>query len=369
MAKLINIPTVFVIRGGSGSGKTSLCAELGKSYKSWCFINQVTRENLKDYRCVAISGDAVYGDLFGQPVDPTNLDLYSNSDIYYSQLEEYLQIALKHNPIAIILEGITLYKYYEKVQNQFRDQATFLQIEMVDKNAYSLGKCFYNKNGKIVSELKEQVIGQQRPEMYLNAYQYFPDLKYQKTYSSNSPEKYKSLNLPDLTGKKALDIGCNLGYFTINYRKNGAAQSDGLDVEESFVIKASKFKNIMYELDGIDFYSGSILDFREKSYDLISALSIFHYFREQQRLVLERVHALLNPGGIFVLELGMSQKNEDMAYTEKYQRSVDLTPCFFPNKLALDKLIEGLFSIEYFGNSVFQSGDALPRFVVHLKKL
>ena len=376
----INIPNVFIIRGGSGSGKTTLAESIGKRYKSWGYFNLTTREDLNKLECILISCDAIYDGLFGHPVDLLNLELFDNSEIFFSELSEQIEVSLKKTPITLVIEGITCYKYLDKLSEIFKNRATLLSFEMANKCSYPIGLCLYPDDTSLslnklypysvmVKKLHEILIGRERDSMYENAYQYFPEFLYQKIFSSNSPEKFKSLKVPDIKDKRVLDIGCNLGYFVFQYRKMGAL-ADGLDIGRDFIVKASKFKNIMYVFDNINFYCGDVFKFLEKKYDLISMLSTFHYFREKQISLLEKVHSLLNEGGIFILEMGLSQDNPDESYVEKYIRpGVDLEPCYFPNEKALERMIKDLFDIIYVGESVQQVGDRLPRKVFHLKKV
>lgn len=126
----------------------------------------------------------------------------------------------------------------------------------------------------------------------------------------------------------------------------------------------------MYVLDGINFYCGDILKFQEKKYDMISLLSAFHYFRDKQKNLLEKIYSLLNDNGLFIIEIGLSLDHLEISFVEKYTRmGVDLEPCHFPNEKAFHDMISGLFEIVFTGDSIQQSGDRLPRKVFHLKKI
>ena len=371
----VNIPVSFIIRGGSKSGKTYLAKSIGKSYKSWNFFNFSTKEKLEKLECVVISGDAIFAGLWGHPVDIDYLDKSDNISIFLTELLEEIEICLKYPILCLVLEGIVFYKYRKEILDFLKDKVMLLNIEMVQMNAYANGICFYydekNAYKKIVVQLKEQIIGVERPEIFNNAYQFFPEFLFQKTYSSDSPVKFKKLNISrlDLKNKKVLDIGCNLGYFVFHYSKNGAI-ADGIDIGLDFIKKASKIKNLLYSQHDINFYCGNILQFKEKNYDMISILSTFHYFREKQREVLEKIHFLLNDDGLLILEAGISSKNKKDEYTEQYTRpGVDLEPCYFPNRKALNTLIKDLYTIEWEGESVSQGGDSIPRSVFHLKKI
>lgn len=380
MITKINIPNVFVIRGGDGSGKTVLSEKIGESYKSWGYFNLSTREELEKLKCIVICCDSIYSGLFGHPVDIFNLNQFNNSEIFYAELSEQIEICLRLDPITIVVVGITCYQYLIKLDAIFKDRATMLSFEMVGKHAYPRGMCLYPDSISLadnplypythtIKMLRELILGSERPSLFERAYQYFPEFEFQKTYSSDSPEKFRSLNLPDIRDKRVLDVGCNLGYFVFQYRKMGAL-AEGLDIERDLIVKASKIRNIMYSRNDVTFYCGDIFKFQEKKYDLISMLSAFHYFREKQNTLIQKIYYLLNEGGVFILEMCLSRDNLETEYIEKYIRQeVDPEPCYFPNEKAFRNMINNLFEITYEGVSVQQAEDKLAGKVFHLKKI
>lgn len=373
---LINVPNIFIVRGGDGSGRTELANKIAERYTSAGYFNTSTREELDQLECVIISCDLLYLGLFGPPIDLLNLQQFKNSEIFYSELIDEIEICIKKsNIITIVIEGILCYTYLDVLNNCLKDKATVLNIESVGNFYYSEGLCV-GKDDKSLSQeklypysksttlFKEILIGRERLEMYRGAYQFFPEFLYQTKFYSNSPEKLALLNLPNISGKRILDVGSNLGYFVFKYKELGAL-ADGVDSDRELIVKASKFRNIMYSMNGVNFYHSDIIKFSEKKYDIVSFLSGMHLF-EKPRFVLEKIHAILNVGGILLLETGLSSEKEGVEYFE--EAVLDSGAFLFPNLTALQNLIAGLFEITFMGRSVEISGNYITHKIFHLRK-
>jgi SAM-dependent methyltransferase len=103
--------------------------------------------------------------------------------------------------------------------------------------------------------------------------------------------------LPELRGRKVLDLGCGYGWFCRWAREQGAAKVIGLDVSEKMLARARKDTP-----DTAITYAVSDLDTAElagASFDLIYSSLTFHYIADLERL-LRQIHDALIPGGRFV---------------------------------------------------------------------
>ena len=103
--------------------------------------------------------------------------------------------------------------------------------------------------------------------------------------------------LPDLKGKKVLDLGCGTGERCMDYIRRGAKEVIGVDISRNMLNVAEKenndpritYRNIpMEDIGGID-----------ETFDVVTSSLAFHYVADFQGVV-KRVHTLLCEGGIFL---------------------------------------------------------------------
>ncbi len=103
--------------------------------------------------------------------------------------------------------------------------------------------------------------------------------------------------LPDLPGKRVVDLGCGFGWFCRWARENGAAGVLGLDLSERMLERAR-----MLTKDGAVTYARADLDalsLPEGAYDLAYSSLAFHYVENAGRLY-TAIHRALVPGGCLV---------------------------------------------------------------------
>lgn len=103
--------------------------------------------------------------------------------------------------------------------------------------------------------------------------------------------------LPDLEGKRILDLGCGTGERCIDYLKRGALKVTGIDISEN-MLSVAKSKNCdpritylkmpMEDIGGID-----------ETFDVVISSLAIHYV-EDFRGVVSNVSRLLSDGGYFV---------------------------------------------------------------------
>jgi ubiquinone/menaquinone biosynthesis C-methylase UbiE len=106
--------------------------------------------------------------------------------------------------------------------------------------------------------------------------------------------------LPDLTGKRVVDLGCGFGWFCRWARENGAAEVLGLDVSENMLARARAVtadEAVSYERADLDH-----LELPDASFDLAYSSLVLHYITDLPRL-LATVHRALVPGGQFTFSM------------------------------------------------------------------
>ncbi len=102
--------------------------------------------------------------------------------------------------------------------------------------------------------------------------------------------------LPDVAGRRVLDLGCGTGGMCAYLRAQGAASVVGIDLSERMLVVAAS-----RGLDGVSFRQEAVeeLDEPEHAYDVIVSSLMFHYV-EDLGAMLARVHRCLAPGGVLV---------------------------------------------------------------------
>ncbi|WP_116810149.1 class I SAM-dependent methyltransferase [Steroidobacter cummioxidans] len=106
--------------------------------------------------------------------------------------------------------------------------------------------------------------------------------------------------LPDLTGKRIVDLGCGFGWFARWAREHGAASVLGLDISDNMIGRAratTQDQAIEYRMADLDAF-----DLPEMSFELAYSSLAFHYIEDFARLV-RTVHRALVPGGHFVFSI------------------------------------------------------------------
>ncbi|WP_409523315.1 methyltransferase domain-containing protein [Nitrincola sp. MINF-07-Sa-05] len=184
-------------------------------------------------------------------------------------------------------------------------------------------------------------------------YQSFPGMK----GGSESHDKLIAFRLPDLTGRKVLDVGCNEGYFCGYAHFAGASSVVGMDRSKEAIERAS------VRFPECRFLNQSWDSLPEDEFDLILLASALHYAEDQAELI-HRLMGRLAPGGTFVLEVGIASSNESEWVL--VDRSID--QCYFPSRSKLGEILQD-YAWKIIGHSVKQQGDPVQRYVVHIKHM
>jgi len=106
--------------------------------------------------------------------------------------------------------------------------------------------------------------------------------------------------LPDLQGRRVVDLGCGFGWFCRFAREAGAAAVQGLDVSENMLARARETTAdpaIRYERTDLE-----ALALAEGAFDLVYSSLALHYV-ENLRGLLEQVRRGLVAGGRFVFSV------------------------------------------------------------------
>jgi SAM-dependent methyltransferase len=185
----------------------------------------------------------------------------------------------------------------------------------------------------------------------LSSYQSFPD----STGASRSGQKLLALGVPPLAGKSFLDIGCNEGFFCGYAAFDGASRVVGIDQDARFIARArERFPHCSFLQQGWD-------ELPDEHFDVILLASALHYADDQPALV-ARLMQRLAPGGVLVLELGV-HPGDDNRWVKVQRGSIDTR--LFPTRARLLEVLAP-YACRFIGASVRQSGDPVPREVVHV---
>jgi SAM-dependent methyltransferase len=106
--------------------------------------------------------------------------------------------------------------------------------------------------------------------------------------------------LPDLAGKRIVDLGCGFGWFARWSRTQGAAQVIALDLSENMLARARAETSdpaVQYALADLE-----SLELPEAAFDLAYSSLTFHYIEDFGRLVSTVFRALV-PGAHFVFTI------------------------------------------------------------------
>lgn len=106
--------------------------------------------------------------------------------------------------------------------------------------------------------------------------------------------------LPELEGKRILDLGCGFGEHCKKFVEAGAVKVTGVDISEK-MLEIARNENSAPEIEYINMPMediGNLLELGEK-YDLVVSSLALHYVEDYAGVV-ENIHKLLNEGGLFV---------------------------------------------------------------------
>lgn len=106
--------------------------------------------------------------------------------------------------------------------------------------------------------------------------------------------------LPELNGRRVLDLGCGFGWFCRYAREQGAARVLGIDVSERMLVRAAASTHdpaIVYRRADLEEFA-----LPGESFDLVYSSLAFHYLVNLEAL-LAQVYGALVPGGHLVFSV------------------------------------------------------------------
>lgn len=178
---------------------------------------------------------------------------------------------------------------------------------------------------------------------------------------SNSSSKLDAIRLPDLHGKRFLDLGCNAGFFCAHAKENGASYTLGVDISDRVIAIAKE------RYPELDFRSGGWDSFPEGVFDVVICLSAIHYAKDPVSLA-ANIRNCLSEDGVFILEGGLYGVNQSVrsdilipVWREVGDRCRHLSTGYVARHL-----LRG-YEFELVGPSINQGGDPLDRYVLHCR--
>eukprot|EP01133_Synstelium_polycarpum_P006773 gene6773-7872_t len=134
-----------------------------------------------------------------------------------------------------------------------------------------------------------------------NFYDNYAQLPRSKCGMKGMPEweTVKSM-LPDINGKKVIDLGSGYGWFCGAARQLGAKDVEGVDLSEKMIAKAQEINqdgNIQYRQADLE-----TLELPVDTYDLVYSSLTIHYIVALERL-LKQIYGSLHQGGSFVFTM------------------------------------------------------------------
>ena len=126
--------------------------------------------------------------------------------------------------------------------------------------------------------------------------------------------------LPDLKGKKMLDIGCGMGQHAMQYSRAGAASVTGTDISE----KMLEFAKENNPADNITYRRLAFEDLEQidDRFDVITSSLAFYYSEDFGKLMKD-VYRLLNDGGYLVFSMSHPIATAYDGTYDRYTRTED----------------------------------------------
>ncbi len=126
--------------------------------------------------------------------------------------------------------------------------------------------------------------------------------------------------LPDLHGKRLLDIGCGMGQHAKQYSKLGAESVLGIDISEKMLSYAREHNgasNITYQLLAME-----DIDRIQDTFDVVTSSLVFDYIEDFDNL-LTKIYGLMKPVSEFVFSTSHPMATAYDGTYSRFTRSAD----------------------------------------------
>lgn len=180
-----------------------------------------------------------------------------------------------------------------------------------------------------------------------------------ETSVSDSMRKLERLNLPDLAGKRVLDIGCNEGFFCNAAAERGAGYVLGIDSDRNAIEIATR----RYQRSNVEFRVQNWRVLPEGPFDVVLWISGMHYERDPVQVV-GQVCAILSLDGVLILECGVITDRWHKAMVP-ISRQYD-TPLYPTIRFLLEEILQGS-SARWVAGPELTRWDPVPRSVFHCR--
>lgn len=184
-------------------------------------------------------------------------------------------------------------------------------------------------------------------------------------------------NLPDLTGKRVLSLGCGSGEDTQYLLSKGAIESIGIDISTELInIATASYLDCTFAVMDME-----RLDFPDASFDFVYSSLAIHYIENWSK-VFNEVYRLLKPGSFFLFSCGhpirtamdVTENTETIKLRQlsvkqnKIQKTVEICGNYLEHRSVTDALPEGAVTtwhkpISEIMNEAKQAGFLLETFV------
>lgn len=352
-----------------------------KFFRSDSFLNdQEFNDFLNDVNRLISSNEEFFKTFYEKsvknttPLDDSNVNVKNRlglgvvGDALEPFAIEIVDLVLKHivkNSDFFFMEGYYFNegKKYRKRIFEFCEKVSNLECFFAEKEKPFI----YKYNGQGFSDLNEIAKKIMKDTKPIKKYQIFSENE--EGGISPSYEKINKIGMPEnLKGKCVLDIGCNEGFYCFECEKRGG-KVIGIESNSEFIQLAIKRKS---ELSS--FVNFKKLDWRKiknlnYKFDLVLFLAAFHYIKNYQLEMLRDIYNLMNDGGLFILEVGLLDKDEGKFLIEDVPRPLSGDVCQFTNKFTIEKLVKdaGFSKIDFYGEGELL-GDNIPRYTLHITK-
>jgi len=134
-----------------------------------------------------------------------------------------------------------------------------------------------------------------------------------------------------------LDFGCATGTKTLELA-DGIKHIHGLDISAEMISEAIKKKNKV-NVTNVSFSQGTIFndDLEKASFEKIIAYAIIHLLEDSDK-VIQRIHELLKPGGLFISTTACFKDKMD------FKTRLEFTTYFFMKRLGIFPLHLNMFN-------------------------